>query len=524
MPRVLQLHRRRAEPAVVTRRALGENANSVQLAASSTTGSVVNLTGGFSWGYYSAFVEVGTPSQDVLVQLDTGSSLFAVATKSCIIIADSSGKPATCSITLPPNFTSLGPCPATAAFNTSASSTFQRLGEFKANCYGTGSVGFDYEIVTDHVGFEGVSSVLQFGVFAAQFGSFVNAGISGIMGLGRQNETAGNITVRPALTTFLGDTGQADMFTMCLGEASNNVNVTQSTAGYMILGDSNIADKADFAGYTPVLPVLDLAYYNVDLQAIQLYTFSGNVGGTWEVDSIPNSTWIGTIVDSGTTFLTLQADVFPSFRAAVMESGAVKLWGVESGSELYEVQAGVDAELGFVFAGSLTNPDSAIEVKIPVSQLFRDSTLRPSNAPNTVLYYFGVVPTDTRTNVLGDTFMRNLEVEFDRVNSRVGFRPAKCGGGVPSSTPAPTPSPLPSPSTTTHSLPIPGVTEPAWIGVSATLIVIVLVLLGVIISLVVKQNRTKRRAAAGATGAATTGVVTRQVSGHQVSLLRSNEV
>lgn len=521
MPHLLQLHRRRVEPAAVTRRALRDNVNSRSLAASSTGGSVVNLTGGFSWGYYSAFVEVGTPAQDVLVQLDTGSSLFAVAAKSCLIIADSSGKPATCSVTLPPNFTSLGPCHAPEAFDTSASSTLERLGQFNANCYGTGSVGFDYEIVTDQVGFEGVSSALQFGVFAVQFGSFVNEGFSGIMGLGRQNATTGNITVHPALTTFLGDTKQADMFTMCLGEASNITNVTQSTAGYMILGDSKIAAKEGFAGYTPVLPVWDQAYYNVDLVGIQLYTFSGNVGGTWEVASIPNSTWIGTIVDSGTTLLTLQADIFPSFRAAVMESGAVKLWGVQSGSELYELQAGVDAELGFIFAGSSTSPNSFTEVKIPVSQLFRDSMMRPTNAPNTVLYYFGVVPTDTRTNVLGDTFMHNLEVEFDRVNNRIGFRPAKCGGGVPSSTPAP--SPFPS-TTTTRSFPIPGVTEPAWIGVSATLIVVVLVLLGVITWLVVKQNRTKRRAAAGAAGVATSGVVTRQTSGHRVSLLRSNEL
>eukprot|EP00750_Incisomonas_marina_P008696 INCI15598.1.p1 GENE.INCI15598.1~~INCI15598.1.p1 ORF type:complete len:546 (+),score=72.89 INCI15598.1:74-1711(+) len=459
--------------------------------------SMVNLSGGFvKWGAYSAFVQVGTPAQEVLVSLDTGSSLFAVASSDCFIVGDAASQPATCSLTLPSPHTSLGNCAATDPFNRSISSTFRTTGRVLAQCYGDGSVGFDYDIANDTVGFDGISAPMLFGLFAYQFGAFTTSSHSGIMGLGRANVTFSQGVVYPALTTLLGTTGLADKFTMCLGETTDDANPTESEAGYMVLGDYDIQSQTDFVGYTPMLPVPGKELYNIDLQTIKVYTQVGLVGGEWPVDSNTNDTWRGTIVDSGYTVLTLQSSVYSEFVSAILESGVAILFGTYSGNSLYTLSTSVHANVGFTFAGETSG--TTFEVKIPVSQLFRDSTIGSVYPATGNLYTLAVQPTVTATNVLGDTFMRFMEVQFDRVNDRVGFRFASCGV-VPETTTtttttthgAPTTTPVATTTTAPSILPFPN--DVAWVWVSAALLVVVVVLAATMTWLVVQRLKGKSR-------------------------------
>ena len=72
------------------------------------------------------------------------------------------------------------------------------------------------------------------------------------------------------------------MFSLCLGNGTNNgVNGTDG-AGFMVLGDSGANNQAGFLGFTPIQADWH-KYYSVDLQSVAFdvgkYAWSKNLCG-----------------------------------------------------------------------------------------------------------------------------------------------------------------------------------------------------------------------------------------------------
>ncbi|KAG7674709.1 putative Aspartic proteinase 39 [Nannochloris sp. 'desiccata'] len=359
------------------------------------------------YGYFYASLYLGTPPKKFAVIVDTGSTMTYVPCATC---------GAAC-----------GPNHQDAAFDPRLSQTSKliscdsdkcRCGSPHCGCSDAQQCMYTRSyaeqssssgiLLEDEVSLHdgGPSVPVIFGCETKETGEIFKQRADGLFGLGNSDASLVNQLVAAGEID--------DIFSLCFGVVEGD--------GVLMLGDSPAANEVGLQ-YTPLVPSpTHPFYYNVRLDAI-------SVGG----DQLDISTSVfqegyATVLDSGTTFTYVPTPAFQAFASAVeayaLQHGLVRVRGPDpqyddicfGGAPEHtdvEAMASVFPSFSLHFA-----PDATLTLG-PLNYLFVHTF-------NSGKYCLGVFDNGHAGTLLGGITFRNVLVQYDRQNERVGFGGAAC--------------------------------------------------------------------------------------------------
>eukprot|EP01095_Lingulamoeba_sp_RSL-Kostka_P017679 TRINITY_DN9359_c0_g1_i1.p1 TRINITY_DN9359_c0_g1~~TRINITY_DN9359_c0_g1_i1.p1 ORF type:complete len:448 (+),score=160.76 TRINITY_DN9359_c0_g1_i1:29-1372(+) len=383
--------------------------------------SSVPMGGGLlTLGTYIANVTVGTPGKEFGVIIDTGSSNFALPSIGCedcktqnLFNPSSSssftGMPcnsADCQ-KCTPSTTSCTDC--SVFFGDSYCSTNQ-----PSNCgfgitYGGGSSALGGYYGYDELCLGDVCSNVTVGMIQTETpaGSF-NAGptAAGILGLASPYNACNPSCVEVVFESLVNNNKDLDnVFGVC---------ITEENGGQLDLGYINQTRVSTPLEYVPM--TFD-RWYNIGLKDIQIGSNSINIPKYLYTTT---NDVIGSFVDTGTSVLILGPASFDNFQSTFQEHYS-NLPGVTGAGFFSSVGCITHQHMGnnlnnFPDVTMVFKGENGKDVSIPI---------KPSTYLLDVgdLYCLGIVPTPSIGAVLGDVFMMNYYIVFDRENLRLGFSP-----------------------------------------------------------------------------------------------------
>jgi hypothetical protein len=258
--------------------------------------------------------------------------------------------------------------------------------------------------VSLHDGGPGVPVI--FGCETRETGEIFKQRADGLFGLGNSDASVVNQLVAAGEID--------DIFSLCFGVVEGD--------GVLMLGDSPAANEVELQ-YTPMVPSpTHPFYYNVRLDAI-------SVGGDQlDISSNVFQEGYATVLDSGTTFTYIPTPAFQAFASAVeayaLQHGLVRVRGPDpqyddicfgGAPEHTDVQAMASVFPSF---GLHFSPDATLTLG-PLNYLFVHTF-------NSGKYCLGVFDNGHAGTLLGGITFRNVLVQYDRQNERVGFGRAAC--------------------------------------------------------------------------------------------------
>ena len=363
--------------------------------------------GGCSCRYFYASLYLGSPPKKFAVIVDTGSTMTYVPCSHC--------------------GSACGPNHQDAAFDPSASSTARmiscdsnkcRCGSPQCTCSDTqqcvytrsyaeqsSSSGVLVEdILSLHDGRPGAPVI--FGCETMETGEIFKQRADGLFGLGNSDSSVMNQLV---------SAGEIDdVFSLCFGLVEGD--------GVLMLGDSPATQEVDLQ-HTPIIPsAMHPFYYNVQLDAI-------SVAGT--PLNVPTGIFqegYAVVLDSGTTFTYVPSPVFRAFAEAVEKHALARgLFRVRGPDPQYD-------DICFGGGPEHTNEEALLSVFPSFALHFASDVtlmLGPLNylfvhTFNSGKYCLGLFDNGKSGTLLGGITFRNILVQYDRKNRRIGFGSAQC--------------------------------------------------------------------------------------------------
>ncbi|KAL7625975.1 hypothetical protein AAE478_002744 [Parahypoxylon ruwenzoriense] len=319
---------------------------------------------------YYAQLDIGTPPQQVYVQLDTGSFELWV-NPDCSELQGSAD---------------IRFCRAVGHYNPSSSSTALQIAGTKTLRYGIGSAMIQY--VSDNIGLAGTDSLLkgiQFGVAIDTVDEF-----AGILGIGHGE----NVTIRyKNFIDELEDQGitQTKAFSLALGGKDEQ-------EGVVIFGG---LDTGKFTGTLQTLPIIparespdQVPRYWVNMTSLSLTPPSGQ---TKQYED----TTMAVFLDSGATLTLLPTNLANTIAA---DFGA----DATDANGFYPVSCSLND-----LSGTLNFAFDGVTIHVPYNELVRE--LQTSFGTQCFL---GISPSDDFI-LLGDTMLRSAYAVFDQTNNAV---------------------------------------------------------------------------------------------------------
>ncbi len=396
---------------------------------------VLQMKGGIALlGEYYADFEIGVPGQKARLQVDTGSSSLIVTAKECMECSQNGTKAA-----------GMG-----GAYDFGLSGTAQAIGCGSPLCGANTCSSYNCRSSYCSVGSgaccaadspEACGFFLQYGgdtdyhvkadgdmiqeTISAGGRSFPNvtiyrtlnqqgpwpSSVDGIFGLGYPRLNCNPTCNEPVYDMMLQDDQSPSVFSMCMGDES----------GVLVLG-SDGTDEDIHIGPVHYVPVLSTGafgtYYSIGLNEVM-------VGRVPVGSSIPLGGARQAIVDSGTTLLLLESDLWDAMKA-FFQSRYCKLPGICSRRSIFD--AGVcltEKPVGFPSISFTLS--GGLRLELPPSLYF---IAYSDNSLGRKVYCLGIQPAGHERTVLGDTLMRGYTTVFDLDKRRVGFsRPNRttCG-------------------------------------------------------------------------------------------------
>ncbi|KAH7308001.1 aspartic peptidase domain-containing protein [Stachybotrys elegans] len=305
---------------------------------------------------YYAPLNIGTPAQEVYVQIDTGSYELWVNPDCSVLTRESD----------------IIFCGGVGRYNPASSSTANETGDSSSLRYGIGSANFDY--YTDSISISGGDGTVQGVKFGVASSSTDQA--AGILGLGFGERNVGYNTLIDEL---------ADQEVIATKAFSVGLGSKAEGGGVIVFGG---VDTAKFEGGLARLPIIpadqspdNQARYWVQLESIALNQVSGR-----NVD-IPGSR-IPVFLDTGATLSLLPPPIADSIAAGFGANGL-------DSSGFYTVDCrhiDQDGTVDFEFDG--------MTVRVSSRDFIRQISVRPPRC------YLGVVPR-TDFTLLGASFLRS---------------------------------------------------------------------------------------------------------------------
>jgi len=366
---------------------------------------------------YYCEVFVGTPGQTFEVQVDTGSSLFAIPLVTC----DS------CShynrLFEPFNSTTsrILSCDASDCTHHKCYSNFKEISN--PTCLFNISYGDNSNIVgpliRDLVAFPAaintgngsqtvnLTGIATFGGIADESpaGGFQSPQVDGILGMayGSTRMSCVPNCVKPVFDELVSQLHLDDIFALSLEPIDSGVG----KGGVLTLGGA-IEDPGMV--YTPVK---EQSYYVVAMETII-------IGETMQI--LPEETHYPlTVVDSGTTFMVVSSTTYNAVKK-VFQTQFCNLPFVCSAPSLFDGKCVNKLLLNDTVLATFPNITLVIEdmyLIIPPT-LYLEKTKTSKGE----FYCFGIMDGGKHSvTILGDTVLRGYYVVFDRKNSRIGFLP-----------------------------------------------------------------------------------------------------
>ncbi|KAI0148366.1 aspartic peptidase domain-containing protein [Xylariaceae sp. FL1272] len=319
---------------------------------------------------YYAKLNIGTPAQEIFVQLDTGSFELWV-NPDCNTLESS---------------TDVRFCQAVGRYDPSASSTAVELPGTKLLEYAIGNASVEY--VTDTISLTGSTDSLQNVQFGVAFET--SQEFAGILGIGYGI----NMTIRyKNLVDQLADQGVTNTkaFSLALGSKDDE-------EGVIIFGG---LDTSKFTGTLQTLPIIPpsnspdrVARYWIQMNSVSLRPPSGQVK-EYANTSLP------VFLDSGSTLSLLPTAVAEAISAD---------FGGQANTEagFYLVDCSLRDESGtvdFAFDG--------VTIHVPYSEFIREFASSFGS-----MCALGISPSDDFT-LLGDTVLRSAYAVFDQTNNAI---------------------------------------------------------------------------------------------------------
>ncbi|KAI0597604.1 aspartic peptidase domain-containing protein [Biscogniauxia sp. FL1348] len=319
---------------------------------------------------YYAKLAIGTPPQEVYVQLDTGSFELWVN-------PDCSNLQGSADVRF---------CQAVGHYDPSSSSSAVKVAGTKTLRYGIGSASIQY--VVDNIGLADTGAQLQ----GVQFGVAIDTvdEFSGILGIGHGE----NVTIRyKNFVDQLADQGVTDTKAFSLALGSKN-----EEEGVIIFGGM---DTGKFTGTLQTLPIIPaeqspdkVPRYWVNMTSLSLTPPSG------QRKQYANTS-MTVFLDSGATLTLLPTFLANSIAA---DFGAT----TTDTNGFYSVDCSLNdlpGTLDFAFDG--------VTIQVPYNELVRE--LQTSFGTQCFL---GISPSDEFA-LLGDTMLRSAYAVFDQTNNAI---------------------------------------------------------------------------------------------------------
>ncbi|PTB37736.1 hypothetical protein M441DRAFT_60897 [Trichoderma asperellum CBS 433.97] len=374
-------------------------------------------------GGYFLNVEVGTPPQNITLQLDTGSSDVWVPASSAAICTEVSQRNPGCTF---------------GSFNSDKSSTFVDVGQgdfditYVDNTFSKG----DYFQDDFHIGGVTVSNLTM--------GLGLDSSIAnGLIGVGYVNDEASLGTTRstyPNLPVVLQKEKLINTVAYSLW-----LNDLDASTGSILFGG---IDTEKYEGDLTKINILRADNSNVFTEfAVELY----EVQATSPSGTDTLSTNAGTLVavlDSGTTLTYLPQDMA---EEAWKEVGAS--YNEEFGLAVVPCSIrNINGHFSFTFAGPQGPKINVSMAELALDLFSGGPAPKFSSGPNQgqSVCEFGIQNTTGAPYLLGDTFLRSAFVVYDLVNNEIAIAPtsfnstktnvvafASSGAPIPSATSAP---------------------------------------------------------------------------------------
>jgi len=349
----------------------------------------IDLGGGIeSNGEFYAELQIGSDSQTFDVQVDTGSSDLLIFGQGC----GNCGSSPTYDYSLSSDSSLLpcaSSCPLCADVASESTCSF-------SDTYGDGSnvQGF---VVTDVLAVgSSISGVnVELGSIQTSSSNFENPPVSGIWGLAYSSLSDWDGTT--AFDNIVQQDGIPNSFSMCLTTSDPVMSL-----GVDYSSDSRFSWTS----------ITQQTYYAVSMEDLQV---DGNSLGL-SPNAYNNPL---TIVDSGTTLFYVSNT---AYSALVSSFGA--LCGSNSLHGICDVSSTQTMFDGVCYQMSQSQLNAYPSIGVVLSGISDPLTLGPTQylVPQGSYYCFGIYPS-AKFSILGDVFMQNWHVVFDRANSKVGFGP-----------------------------------------------------------------------------------------------------
>ncbi|EIW65821.1 hypothetical protein TREMEDRAFT_46056 [Tremella mesenterica DSM 1558] len=261
---------------------------------------------------YSGQVSIGTPAQDFLVILDTGSADLWVAGAGC----DSSE------------------CQGTALFDTTSSSTFSSTSQQFQISYGSGDA--EGTLASDTVTFGGFSVTGQtFAVVNETTSSLISAPLSGLMGLAWKSIAQSQATPMWQALAASGSLSSPEMaFYLQRYRGDSSAAQVESSGGEFTLGG---LDSSKFTGSMNYISISadDEDYWRIPVQGL-------TVDGT----SISTSS-AQAAIDTGTTLIGVPSSVVTAIYSQIPNAEAMSAASGYQGYYQYPCSSNINVTLSF---------------------------------------------------------------------------------------------------------------------------------------------------------------------------------
>ncbi|KAL5606171.1 hypothetical protein BROUX41_006062 [Berkeleyomyces rouxiae] len=368
--------------------------------SSSSSSDTLDMSWVNSQAAYFTNISVGTPSQSLTVQIDTGSSDLWVPDAS--LEACQQGK---CEL---------------GSFDSTSSSTFEETDVPFNITYGdnTHASGFYFNDSVTVAGQTLDGLVMGLGSDTDNY--------YGIMGIGlTKDEATASAYANLPVALVQGGVIKSPAYSIWLDDPD-------TSKGNVLFGG------VDSAKYTGELKRLDIVpdpsqgfvYLQVNLTRVVASSASGN-------DTLTSASFpLTVILDSGSSLMTLQTDlvrqIWTEVGAINGSATATRLSGVTGVPADYPLvpcsRGSTNASLSFRFGGA-----DGPEISVPMSELVISLTAADSEVKfasgdykGQDACYLGVFATDD-VNILGDTFLRSAFVAYDLSNLQIGLAQAVWG-------------------------------------------------------------------------------------------------
>lgn len=322
---------------------------------------------------------LGTPAQSLRLHIDTGSSDLWVNTPSSTICKQKSS-----------------PCSFAGTYTANSSSTYDYVGSWFNISYVDGS-GASGDYVTDTITVGGTTLTdFQFGV------GYTSSSSQGILGVGY---TANEVQVgRAGKSPY--ENLPAKMKAM--GKINSNayslwLNDLDSNTGSILFGG---VDTEQFEGELKTLPI----QAEGSIYAEFLITLTGLYMGD---DTVATGQALPVLLDSGSS-LTYLPD---SMVQTIYDKVSAQYDSSQGAAYIACSMANSNTSLRFNFS----EPVISVGMDELVLDLVTASGKRPTFNDGTEACLFGIAPSGSGTNVMGDTFLRSAYVVYDLENNEISI-------------------------------------------------------------------------------------------------------